>query len=342
MQIVIICNLIREVAKHFNKPATDAECGLHIHFDASDIRPKHLSNLFQLLHIAEPIIYAMYPMRNFKYCAPISVNIRQASRFRDWLDVRDAWYRGSNNVRDHGTVYEESFINSNEAGDNYDGTRYHGFNIHCFWKIGTLEFRYCNGTIDALHIMAYYELCLGLINSAINGIKPAALKLSDKKYNELKLFYNQRGMMRYIVNFLGNLCSLSKESKRLIVRQIKKNSSELIAKKSDKDDKVAGEIYLGSDVFLSQSNCSTIFIVDDAENYYKIVWIYGAYFLVKLENSSHLPDSVHAIINGTLVTDVTLSVKEKGKILFTFAIIKDTPTTHLTFTATNTAAVTQF
>jgi putative amidoligase enzyme len=230
-----VAQMAKKIAKRFDKPVVDGECGLHLHFDASDMSPRHLSNLFVILHMAEPIIFAMYPARNFNYCAPIDVNMRLARRFRDWVDVRDTWYRPSNNVKDKRVTYSDSFISGTQPGDTYDGTRYHGFNIHCFWKLGTVEFRYGTGTFDLEHIRAYYEMCLSMMNTAMNSkrIKPLD-GIVDKKYDELVAYYSTRYRGREYITKLCKLCGFSRHTIRLIMSLIRRNNPHFITKDPSK------------------------------------------------------------------------------------------------------------
>ena len=230
-QVARVCNEIQIYADRWGISPVDGECGLHIHFDSADMKPRQLSNLFILLHTAEPIIYSMYPNRSPKYCAPIELNMRLASRFRTWTDVRDTWYRGENNVRDRKYFYSKKFVNSNSAGDSYDGTRYHGFNIHCFWKQGTVEFRYGIGTLDALHIKAYYEMCLSMVNTAMSKKK---IKLSsasmDLNYRSLVSHFSTNYRFRKMINKLCKDCQFSRPTIKLIMDLVRKNKPHLLNK----------------------------------------------------------------------------------------------------------------
>ena len=53
------------------------------------------------------------------------------------------------------------------AGYHYDGTRYHGVNLHSLFYRGTIEFRYFNGTLHAGEIKAYVQLCLAIAQRAL-------------------------------------------------------------------------------------------------------------------------------------------------------------------------------
>jgi hypothetical protein len=238
-EVVYVCDIIRRIAERYGQPAVDGECGLHIHFDANGMTPEHLGRLFSLIHMAEPIIYSMYPSRSASYCAPLDVNMRLASRVRDWTDVRDMWYRGSNNIKHRDKVYTEKFINSNSAGDHYDGTRYHGFNIHCFWRLGTMEFRYGRGTIDGLHIKSYYDMCLAMMNTAMSD-KPLDIpdSILKMKYDELKSHYFSNYRLRKYLSILAKTCGFSRDAIRLITDLVRDNNPHLLSKKPkfDADD----------------------------------------------------------------------------------------------------------
>ncbi len=234
-QVGVICQWAKRFAKQHGKPLVDAECGLHLHFDASDMDPKMLSNIFILLHAVEPAIYSMYPDRNHRYCAPIEVNLSQAARFRDFVDVRDVWYRGSNNVKDRSKVYNSAFINGQQAGEHYDGTRYHGFNIHCYWSIGTIEFRYAPGTFDLSHIKSYYEMCLAIITTAkeaaANGARiPFIPNMADKNYGTIMATLQQGYRFRKYLIDISKMANLTRGTLSFMIRRLKDVNSQLLAK----------------------------------------------------------------------------------------------------------------
>lgn len=234
-QVGAICKWAKKFAKQQGKPLVDAECGLHLHFDASDMDPKMLSNIFILLHAIEPAIYTMYPDRNHRYCAPIEVNLNQAARFRDFIDVRDVWYRGSNNVKDRSKVYSSAFINQMQAGEYYDGTRYHGFNIHCYWSIGTIEFRYAPGTFDLAHIKSYYELCLSVITTAKKaadeGVKiPYLQGMNDKSYSQIMQNLQQGYRFRKYLIEVVKMINLPRHTTAFIVRRLRDVNDRMLEK----------------------------------------------------------------------------------------------------------------
>lgn len=259
-EIARVCNAFNSYAKTVNKPLTDGECGLHIHIDAEGMTPRTVSNLFAIVHMMEPIIYEMYPSRSFKYCAPIDVNVAQMSRARDWIDVRDAWYRGQNNVKDKTKIYSPAFINGSTGGEYYDGTRYHGFNIHCYWRLGTVEFRYGNGTFDFNHIKAYYEMCLAMVNTAMNSksrIKPFnGIELNNFERN-LEIFKMTYGGRKHLMR-VASLCGFSRDTLSLISKLIKKNKSNILQRHPDE-----------MPIFVTKKNAKQFIFLDiDAGRYF--------------------------------------------------------------------------
>lgn len=238
-EMTTVCDAARKVSKQTGQPVTDGECGLHIHFDAGDFSAKAFSNLFILTQLAEIVFYVMYPNRRMEYCAPISLNMKQASRFRDITDVRAEWYRQENVIkREEGKkqkVYNAEFINSSSPGEYYDGTRYHGLNIHCYWRIGTVEFRYCEGTFDPAHIKAWYELCLSIVNTAVYlAEKDSTLEIDNymasRNYDYLKSHFLNRGRFRKLLIMLSNLCGFSRVAVKLIIDRVRRFNPALLSK----------------------------------------------------------------------------------------------------------------
>lgn len=181
-EVATICDMVNTMAFKAGLPAADGECGLHVHLDAGDFKPKILGSVFSILYQIEPVIYSIYTNRNHHYCAPIQVNMALMPNAKTWTEIRDYWYRPSNNRKQAG--YTVDFVNSDTPGDRYDETRYHGFNIHCYWRQGTIEFRYARGTFDVEKIYAFYDLCTSIVDAAIKRKKiPTFEKM--KKFEDM-------------------------------------------------------------------------------------------------------------------------------------------------------------
>lgn len=249
--VAIICDKIKRIEKQARKPAFDGECGVHLHFDATDYpsRPRRFSNLLNIVQLAEVIFYQMYPNRRMDYCSPMTLNMTQGCRIRDMSELRDIWYRGTNNIKDPDTVYTNSFIASSRTGERYDGTRYHGLNLHCFWQLGTVEFRYCEATFDPLHILAWYELCLSIVNTAAHSQKiNLGTSFRSMTFRELTNYWTRPQLFRKLIILIARTCNLSRNAVRLVLHKIKKNNPSLLTKSNSKpkliiDRNKAGNYY---------------------------------------------------------------------------------------------------
>lgn len=234
-EIALISEAAVSCATERKRPVVDGECGLHLHFDASDISAPQIGRIFALLQVAEVIIFGMYPYRNFKYCSPITINMRQPTRWRDMIDVRNDWYRGSNNIKKPETVYPSSFVNSTTPGDHYDGTRYHGFNIHCFWHINTVEFRYAPGTFNFMHIAAYYELCLSIINTAMdkNASITVPKELQSSNWPQVVSLYSKGYRRRSLIAETMKRLKLSRQTCAFMLSEFRNRNKSFLERDPD-------------------------------------------------------------------------------------------------------------
>ena len=108
----------------------DSHCGIHIHVDASGFDGHTLGNLAKIVYKQEPLILAALGVsenRQRSYTRPVRDElIRQIERRRPRTtdQLNRIWYGYHNRRPQH-----------------YDGTRYHGVNLHNVWYRGTVEFR---------------------------------------------------------------------------------------------------------------------------------------------------------------------------------------------------------
>lgn len=227
-EVATVCDLVNLMSFQAGLPASDGECGLHVHLDAADMKPRIIGSIFSILYQIEPVIYSIYTNRNHHYCAPIQVNMALMPNAKSWTEVRDFWYRPSNNRK--GSGYTVDFINSDTPGDRYDETRYHGFNIHCYWRQGTIEFRYARGTFDVEKVYAFYDLCTSIVDAAISRKKiPTFEKM--KKFEDMVA--ETTNAYRFRSNFL-KMCKsldLSKETTSALWRIAKANNAQNIVGK---------------------------------------------------------------------------------------------------------------
>ena len=143
----------------------DASCGIHCHVGAAPFDARTIANLVKIIHKQERLIekaLGISEARLSRWCRPIEQSFldkieKQRPRTLDDLNV--AWYGYHNHTPTH-----------------YDGTRYHGLNLHNVWFRNTIEMRYFGGTLHAGQIKAYIQFVLALAAKAL-----AAKSASSKR-----------------------------------------------------------------------------------------------------------------------------------------------------------------
>lgn len=136
----------------------DESCGIHIHVDAAAFKaaPKKLQRLVKLVHRQEDLIMAALEVsgsRKERYCR------KMADDFADRIGRRAV-----SSLRTLNQAWYGSFTPS---ASKYHSSRYHGLNLHAVWYLGTVEFRYFNGTLHAGRIKAYVQFCLAVCAKAL-------------------------------------------------------------------------------------------------------------------------------------------------------------------------------
>ena len=138
----------------------DSTCGMHIHIGADAFTTKALVNLMKIVYRQEDLIYAALRIENRQHWAakigtrnPAGLmNKINGGTIRTLDDLRAAWYEHSNPHPSH-----------------YDGTRYHGVNLHNVFFRGTVEFRWFAATLHAGKVKAYIQFVLALAAKAIRA-----------------------------------------------------------------------------------------------------------------------------------------------------------------------------
>lgn len=132
--------------------------GIHIHVDASLFDAKAIANLVKTVHKQERLIeYALGidPRRRERYCRSVDASFIQGlerRRPRTLEQLNTLWYGRYNAAPIH-----------------YDGTRYHGVNLHNVWYRGTIEFRWFDATLHAGKVKAYVQFVLALAARALGA-----------------------------------------------------------------------------------------------------------------------------------------------------------------------------
>ena len=135
----------------------DISCGLHIHFNAIDLNTQDMKNIIYIIKgIESTILDSMIKNRkDNRYCRTLNrLKYIDLDRVKNLSDLCKLWY---NNL----TYSDERMTMSH-----YNNSRYHGLNLHSRFYMGTIEFRYHEGTMDYEDIMDWIYFCRNIINSA--------------------------------------------------------------------------------------------------------------------------------------------------------------------------------
>ena len=151
---------LQEVVRSVRKcgASVDTHCGIHVHVEASCFDGRTLGNLAKIVYKQEPLILAALGVsedRQRTYTRPVRDDLirqieRRRPRTRD--ELNRIWYGYHNRHPQH-----------------FDGTRYHGVNLHNVWYRGTVEFRWFEATLHAGKVKAYIQLVLAVATKALNG-----------------------------------------------------------------------------------------------------------------------------------------------------------------------------
>jgi len=178
-ELLQMCHLSHKAAEDFGiNRLTGVDCGIHFHYDATNLNHRQIRNSMVITAMAETLFYAMNPLSRFQtnFAAPLNFNLFQCIRARDVVDLRDCWFRSYMGVDAHPdsfrhkhSEYFPAFINNEKKNpQKYDWTRYHGFNFVSLFKNGTIEFRYAHGSFDEETVEHWFNLFLGVMKASVN------------------------------------------------------------------------------------------------------------------------------------------------------------------------------
>ncbi len=150
---------LQEILRQLRRAGAKANssCGIHIHVGAEKHTAKTLRNLVNIMASKQDMIYKalqISPNRASRYCKKLEANIIEKfnSQKPDTKDkIADIWYDGYGSQR----------------YSHYNGSRYHGLNLHAVFTKGTVEFRLFNSTTHAGKLKAYIQFCLAVNNQAL-------------------------------------------------------------------------------------------------------------------------------------------------------------------------------
>ena len=143
----------------------DESCGVHIHINAVDFQFKELKSLLIIMSRLQSIIYRTLPDdRDNHYCREITMPTRDIMSIETLPELVKKYY-----------TMAESIL----TDEKYNEGRYIGTNLHARFFLGTVEFRYHEGTVYSKPIKDWIRF--------LNKIMKASTDLHKKPnlYNKI-------------------------------------------------------------------------------------------------------------------------------------------------------------
>lgn len=166
-----------------------ANCGIHVHVDASLFTPKSLRILCNLVYSKQYLLanaLSVRESRKKQYCADLSeefiekLNHVKPESFEDFCAV---WYSGFN------ALEATRYIRRNES-------RYRVINLHNLLsgRFQAIEYRLFNSSLDSCRIKAYIQLCLLITSQALRQKKAITrIAISDNDKFTFRVFLLKSG-----------------------------------------------------------------------------------------------------------------------------------------------------
>ena len=152
---VLLNSLDRHILNH--DTSVDDSCGVHIHFNALDLGLEYIKNLLHIMKHIEPIIFDTLPSHreDNRYCKPIykKIDSFKINKIQNISDLCRFWYN---------QIGETDF-----DMNHYNDSRYFGLNLHSRFYMGTIEFRYHEGTVDTSDIYGWIKFLRSIVNKSI-------------------------------------------------------------------------------------------------------------------------------------------------------------------------------
>ena len=156
----------------------NSQCGIHVHVDASILETKAIVRLAKYINKQESLIYQA-----------LSISQRRISKYTKPLDasfIEKLEKKRSLSMNQLNTLWYGSY---NHSPSKYHNSRYAGLNLHSIFEKGTVEFRWFEGSLHAGKVKSYIQLCLLLVNKAINSRGACSTK---RTYNPATAKYDFR------------------------------------------------------------------------------------------------------------------------------------------------------
>tara|TARA_Y100000401_G_scaffold11824_2_gene8101 strand:+ start:2997 stop:4820 length:1824 start_codon:yes stop_codon:yes gene_type:complete len=184
-----------EEAHQIEWNTVDSSCGLHIHMNALDMGFKEIKSLLMIMSRIQNVIYDSIPnnRRDTSYARVITMTPKEIAKIDTLGHLITSYY---------GMV--DSVISDNK----YNEARYIGTNIHARFYLGSIEFRYHEGTIRANHIKEWIMFLNKIMSSSKSLYSNPKLyrKIIDTKFSALDIVRDITGIsgVEYIESKIDN------------------------------------------------------------------------------------------------------------------------------------------
>jgi len=158
-----------------------------------DINFENTKTLLYLHSAFQDFFYAMIPeeRRNgYRHCKSIAMDIapRDIEYVENANELEELWYKSS-------SITE---IENRKTGTKYDGSRYHGLNLHSlFAQNKTVEIRYHAGTLDINSILHWIAFHQHILDSIVSG------NISIERLTEGAYLYGLSSKMDFLLKVLN-------------------------------------------------------------------------------------------------------------------------------------------
>ena len=132
---------------------TDESCGIHIHMNALDFNFTEIQSLLMIMSRLQGYIYRGLPSNRTDntYCKEIPMSPRKISRMRSLSHLVNEYYKSAN---------------TSLTDNKYNDARYFGTNIHARFYLGTIEFRYHEGSVYSRPIKEWIQFLNRIMTTA--------------------------------------------------------------------------------------------------------------------------------------------------------------------------------
>jgi len=173
----------------------DSSCGLHIHMNALDMGFREIKSLLMIMSRIQDVIYDSIPSnrRDTSYARVITMTPKEIAKIDTLGHLITSYY---------GMV--DSIISDNK----YNEARYIGTNIHARFYLGSIEFRYHEGTIRSSSIKDWILFLNGIMDASKNLHNRHRLrnKIMKEKFSSIDIIRDISGIsgVEYIESKIDN------------------------------------------------------------------------------------------------------------------------------------------